>query len=81
MKIIKSGGVEAVFNKNNIIRAIQAANQRVGLDKRFTNNEIKEIAKKIEDCCKKETRTLNSGDIQVMVENEIMIPSLTVTSV
>lgn len=72
MKIIKSGGVEAVFNKNNIIRAIQAANQRVGLDKRFTNNEIKEIAKKIEDCCKKETRTLNSGDIQVMVENEIM---------
>lgn len=72
MKIIKSGGVEAVFNKNNIIRAIQAANQRVGLDKRFTNNEIKEIAKKIEDCCKKETRTLNSGDIQIMVENEIM---------
>ena len=72
MKIIKSGGGEAVFNKNNIIRAIQAANQRVGLDKRFTNNEIKEIAKKIEDCCKKETRTLNSGDIQVMVENEIM---------
>lgn len=72
MKIIKSGGVEATFNKNNIIRAIQAANQRVGLDKRFTNNEIKEIAKKIEDCCKKETRTLNSGDIQVMVENEIM---------
>ena len=72
MKIIKSGGVEAVFNKNNIIRANQAANQRVGLDKRFTNNEIKEIAKKIEDCCKKETRTLNSGDIQVMVENEIM---------
>ena len=72
MKIIKSGGIEAIFNKNNIIRAIQAANQRVGLDKRFTNNEIKEIAKKIEDRCKKETRTLNSGDIQVMVENEIM---------
>ena len=40
MKIIKSGGIEAIFNKNNIIRAIQAANQRVGLDKRFTNNEI-----------------------------------------
>lgn len=72
MKIIKHGGVETNFNKNNIIKAIQAANQRVGLDYRFTNDEIKQIAKDIEDYCKKETRTLNTGDIQVMVENEIM---------
>ena len=72
MKIIKTGGVEATFNKNNIIRAIQSANQRVSLDNRFTNDEIKEIAKTIEDYCKCETRTLNTGDIQVMVENEIM---------
>ena len=72
MKIIKSGGIEATFNKSNIIRAIQSANQRVSLDKRFTNDEIKEIAKNIEETCKKETRTLNTGDIQVMVENEIM---------
>ena len=72
MKIIKSGGIESTFNKNNIVRAIQSANQRVGLDSRFTNEEIKQIAKNIEDYCKKETRTLNTGDIQVMVENEIM---------
>ena len=72
MKIIKTGGVEATFSKNNIIRAIQSANQRVGLDERFTNDEIKEIAKNIEDYCKQETRTLNTGDIQKMVEDEIM---------
>lgn len=72
MKIIKTGGVEATFNKNNIVKAIQAANQRVKLEERFTNDEIKEIAKNIEDYCKKEARTLNTGDIQKMVENEIM---------
>lgn len=72
MKIIKNGGIEATFNKNNIVKAIQLANQKVSLDNRFTNDEIKEIAKGIEDYCKKENRTLNTGDIQVMVENEIM---------
>ena len=69
---MKSGGVEATFNKNNIVKAIQSANQRVSLNDRFTNEEIKQIAKNIEDYCKSETRTLNTGDIQVMVENEIM---------
>lgn len=73
MKIIKNGGIEATFNKTNIIKAIQAANQKVSLDNRFTNDEIKEIAKGIEDYCKKENRTLNTGDIQVMVEDAIML--------
>lgn len=72
MKIIKTGGIEATFNRNNITNAVQAANQRVDLSKRFTNDEIKEISKNIEDRCKKEIRTLNTGDIQVMVEDEIM---------
>lgn len=72
MKILKSGGIEATFNRGNIVNAIQQANQRVSLDKRFTNDEIKEIAKKIETECKNEPRTLNTGDIQNMVENEVM---------
>ena len=72
MRIIKSDGSEQTFNKNNIARAIQAANQRVGLDHRFTNDEVKEIARIIEEKCKSETRTLNTGDIQRMVEDEIM---------
>ena len=72
MKIIKSNGEEATFNKSNIVKAIQAANIRVSIDNRFTDAEIKEIAKSIEDRCKKANITLNTGDIQVMVENEIM---------
>lgn len=72
MKILKSGGIEATFNKSNIVNAIQQANQRVSLDNRLTNDEIKEIAKNIESLCKSEQRTLNTGDIQKMVEDEIM---------
>lgn len=72
MRIIKSDGSEQTFNKSNIVRAIQAANQRVGLDHRLTNDEVKEIARIIEERCKSEARILNTGDIQHMVEDEIM---------
>ena len=43
MKIIKSSGEEVTFNKSNIIRAIQSANMRVSLDKRFSDADIKNI--------------------------------------
>lgn len=72
MKIIKSSGEEVTFSKSNIIKAVQAANMRVSLDKRFSDDEIKDIAKNVEDKCKNEPHTLNTGDIQVMVEDEIM---------
>ena len=45
MKIIKSSGEEAIFNKNNIIKAVQSANMRVSLDKRFSDVDLKDIAK------------------------------------
>lgn len=72
MKIIKTSGEEVTFNKLNIVHAVQAANMRVPLDNRFSDDEIKEIAKCVEERCKKESHTLNTGDIQVLVENEIM---------
>ena len=72
MKIIKNSGEEVTFNKSNIVHAVQAANMRVPLDNRFSDDEIKEIAKCVEERCKKESHTLNTGDIQVLVENEIM---------
>ena len=72
MKIIKSSGEEVTFNKSNIIRAIQSANMRVSLDKRFSDADIKNIAKCVEDRCKNEGHTLSTRDIQVLVENEIM---------
>ena len=45
MKIIKSSGEEAVFNKSNIVKAVQSANMRVSLDKRFSDADIKDLWK------------------------------------
>ena len=55
MKIIKNSGEEVTFNKSNIVHAVQAANMRVPLDNRFSDDEIKEIAKCVEERCKKES--------------------------
>lgn len=72
MKIIKRNGVEVDFNKNNIIEAISHANNNVRLDARFTIQEIKDIAKKIQDRCKQETHIVNVNDLQEFVEDAIM---------
>ena len=47
MKIIKRNGQEVTFNKSNIVNALNKANQKVRLDVRLTNDEIKEIAKQV----------------------------------
>ena len=72
MKIIKSNGSEATFSKSNIINAISKANMRVRLEDRFTPDEIKKIAKDVEDHCKSEIRMMTSNDIQNLVEHAIM---------
>lgn len=71
MRIIKRNGSEVTFSKNNIINAISKANQRVGLDIRLTAQEIKDIAKAIEDNCKNVTAAINVEDIQDMVEHQL----------
>lgn len=71
MKIIKRSGSEVTFNKSNIITAISNANQKAPLEKRFTVDEIKEIAKNVEAIVKAETHTVNTADIQDMVERAI----------
>lgn len=72
MKVIKRDGEEVVFSKTNIINAISKANQRVKIDERFTNDEIKNIAKSIEERCKQETHAVNVEDIQEFIENALM---------
>ena len=72
MKIIKSNGSEATFSKSNNINAISKANMRGRLDDRFTPDEIKMIAKDVEDHCKNEIRMMTSNDIQNLVERAIM---------
>ena len=59
MKIIKRDGSEQNFSRSNIYEAISKANQKVKLEDRFTNNEIKDIVKSIEERCKAETHAIN----------------------
>ncbi|MCF0117497.1 MAG: anaerobic ribonucleoside-triphosphate reductase [Bacilli bacterium] len=72
MKIIKRDGSEQVFSKSNIFNAINNASQKVRIENRFTTEEIKNIAKQIEDELKNETHAINAGDIQNLVEDYII---------
>ena len=72
MNIRKRNGSEVKFNRNNIIEAISRANEKVRLEDRLTIQEIKDIAKNIDDKCKTSIATIQSNDIQNFVENSIM---------
>lgn len=72
MKIRKRNGSEVTFNRNNIIEAISRANEKVRIDERLTVQEIKDIAKAIEDTCKVSPVSIGYKDIQKMVETAIM---------
>ena len=72
MNIRKRNGSEVKFNRNNIIEAISRANEKVRLEDRLTIQEIKDIAKSIEDTCKVSPVAIGYKDIQKMVETAIM---------
>ena len=72
MNIRKRNGSEVKFNRNNIIEAISRANEKVRIDERLTIQEIKDIAKTIEDDCKNSPVAIGYKDIQKMVETSIM---------
>lgn len=72
MKIRKRNGSEVTFNRQNIVEAISRANEKVRIDERLTIQEIKDIAKSIEDTCKVSPVAIGYKDIQKMVETAIM---------
>lgn len=72
MKIRKRNGSEVTFNKNNIIEAISRANEKVRIEDRLTIQDIRDIAKNIEDTCKASPVAIGYKDIQKMVESSIM---------
>ena len=72
MKIRKRNGSEVTFNRQNIVEAISRANEKVRIDERLTIQEIKDIAKAIEDTCKVSPVSIGYKDIQKMVETAIM---------
>src|SRR5574344_213799 len=72
MNIRKRNGSEVKFNRQNIVEAISRANEKVRLEDRLTIQEIKDIAKSIEDTCKVSRVAIGYKDIQKMVETAIM---------
>ncbi len=72
MKIIKRSGTEAAFDMSKIVGAVEKANMEVVETERLTQEQIREIAKKVTITCSSMNRACNVEEIQDMVENEIM---------
>ena len=72
MKIIKRSGSEVEFDLIKIINAVEKANKEVVEDDRITEDQIRDLAKKVQSICSARTRSLGVEEIQDLVENELM---------
>ena len=72
MRIIKRSGTETAFDISKIVAAVEKANKEVVEKNRLTQEQIKEIAKKVTLTCGSMNRTFSVEEIQDLVENEIM---------
>ncbi len=72
MKIIKRSGSEVEFDLIKIINAVEKANKEVVEDDRITEDQIRDLAKKVQAICSARTRSLGVEEIQDLVENELM---------
>jgi len=72
MKIIKRNGTEATYDRTKIEIAIEKANNTVPEDQRLSDEDIKTIAKNIEETCIDLRREVNVEEVQDMVELSLM---------
>ena len=72
MKIIKRNGSEAVFDITKIIAAITKANNVVPANQRLHQEQIIQIADKVQCACRDRSHAMNVEEIQDLVENAIM---------
>lgn len=72
MKIIKRSGEEVEFDVQKIKTAISKANESVMDYEKLTEDQIFEIASRIEDATQNISRTVSVEEIQDMVENQLM---------
>ena len=72
MKIVKRSGTEVLFDRSKIVRAIQKANDEVGLHERLPMSRIEAIAGDIEAACGRLEHTPSVEDVQDMVERNLM---------
>ena len=71
MRVIKRSGEEVNFDVNKIVHAISKASKATDHEQ-MSDQDIQEVAKKVEDKCEGLKRAANVEEIQDMVENEIM---------
>lgn len=72
MKIIKRSGTEVPFDIEKILNAIKAANKEVVEEQRLTEEQIEQIAAKVEQEALALGRAVNVEEIQDFVEDQIM---------
>jgi len=73
MKIIKRSGIEEVFDRAKIERAIEKANAETDGARELTPRQIQYIALVIEDHCNEVGRALSVEEIQELVETHIIL--------
>lgn len=72
MKIIKRNGAEVPFDITKIITAVGKASESMSEQNRLTRDQITQIAADVADQCQALNRAVNVGEIQDMVENQLM---------
>ncbi|MBO7288569.1 MAG: anaerobic ribonucleoside-triphosphate reductase, partial [Clostridia bacterium] len=73
MKIVKRSGVEEVFDREKIMRAIEKANEATEKKKELSKRQIEYIVNVIEDHCAEVNRSLSVEEIQELVETHIIL--------
>ncbi len=73
MKIVKRSGVEEVFDREKITKAIQKANDATEKKKELSERQIEYIVNVIEDHCNEMNRSLSVEEIQELVETHIIL--------
>ncbi len=73
MKIVKRSGVEEIFDREKITKAIQKANNATEKQKELSERQIEYIVNVIEDHCNEMNRSLSVEEIQELVETHIIL--------
>ncbi len=73
MKIVKRSGVEEIFDREKITRAIEKANEATEKRPELSKRQIEYIVNVIEDHCMEAKRALSVEEIQELVETHIIL--------
>lgn len=72
VKIIKRNGSEVAFDSSKIANAVRGANDEAMEADRLTDEEIREVAEKVEGQCASAGHTVTVEEVQDLVEDQLM---------